>query len=486
MLIAFLSATMLLSLAWSVKVKEWDMVESFALSIAIGLAIAGALYYFGRTSGDDFYRREGLAVVSLGWILGAAVAALPFMFSEAFLLQVRDGYIDAYFEAMSGITTTGSTILADIEAMPKGLLMWRSFIQWLGGMGIVVLFVAFLPALGVHAKHLYKVEVPGIKKEGATPRIRDAAMLLWKIYIGLTVAETMLLMLAGMDFFDAINHTFTTLATGGFSTKNASIAAYDSVAIEAVIILFMLLVGINFALFISVLRGRPGDLFKDVELRVYFGMIIGMTLFVAINLFYGYTTHPDALNYQELGLSRIIRDSLFQVVAIITTTGYCTANFDTWAPFGRIGLVAFMFVGGCAGSTGGSQKVARLIVVFKMSVLQIQKFFFPRMVKQVKIGKSTIPEETLHLVAGFVLLFLGIWAIGSLFMAFLGHDIVTASTSVIATLGNIGPGLGGVGAIENFGGLHWVGKIFLSFCMVCGRLELFTVLVLLVPSFWRE
>jgi len=476
MLIAFVSATMTLPLAWSLGAGDTYTAGRFGVSMGIGLGLAALMYLLGGNSDQEFYRREGLAVVSLGWILAAAVGALPFWLNKEFR-RLAGGFVDAYFESMSGFTTTGSTILTDIEAMPQGLLLWRSFTQWLGGMGIVVLFVAFLPALGVHAKHLYKVEVPGIKKEGAAPRIRDAAIMLWGIYLAFTVAETILLMLGGMSFFDAVNHTFTTLATGGFSTKNASIAHFDSLYIEIVIITFMVMVGINFALFISILRRRFSDLTGDVELRTYFFLIAIMTLLVALSLL-GSGVHDS--------VGKAIRESVFQVVAMVTTTGYCTADFDGWTPFARIGLVAMMFVGGCAGSTGGSQKVARIVVVAKMAVLQVQKFFFPRMVKQVRVGGQTIPEETLQLVTGFVLLFVGVWVLGSLFMAFLGLDIVTASTSVIATLGNIGPGLGGVGAVQNFGAIPDIGKIFLSFCMVLGRLELFTVLVLLVPAFWRE
>lgn len=475
MLIAFISATMVFSLLWSMGGNEPKMVVAFAKSITIGLVLGGGLFLYGRGSDQKFFRREGLAVVSLGWVLGAAIGALPFWFCPEF--NPEGGYVDAYFEAMSGLSTTGSTVIVTIEDMPHGLLFWRSFIQWLGGMGIVVLFVAVLPALGVEAKHLYKVEVPGIKKDGASPRIRDAASLLWKIYLGMTVVETALLMAGGMSAFDALCHTFTTLATGGFSTKTASIAHFNSLYIEIVIIIFMVLVGTNFALYIGLLRGRMRDFGKDVEYRVYLIMILVMSVLVMLSLLWGGT-------YASFGTA--LRKSVFQVVSIMTTTGFCTADFDKWTPFCKAGLVAFMFIGGCAGSTGGSMKVARIIVVVKAAMLQIQKFFFPRMVKQVKIGGTTLPDDTLHAVTGFVALFIGMWAAGTLYMAALGLDIVTASTSVIATLGNIGPGLEGVGAIENFGWIPAPGKIFLSLCMVIGRLEIYTVLVLFVPAFWEE
>ena len=474
MLISFMSAAMLLPAAWSIYREEWSSMEDLLVSMAIGVAVGVAFYIYGRKSEQEFYRREGLAVVSLGWIFGAAVGALPFYLSVEF---VPGGYVNAYFEAMSGFTTTGSTVLSDIESLPEGILLWRSFTQWLGGMGIVVLFVAVLPALGVEAKHLYKVEVPGIKKEGATPRISETASLLWKIYFGFTIAETVLLMIGGMTFFDAMNHTFTTLATGGFSPKNASIAHYDSLFIELVIIVFMILVATNFSLYVAALRGRFRGFRKDTEYHVYLSLILAASVLITISLLLGGT-------YDSFG--KAVRESVFQAVSIMTTTGYATANFDNWTPFAKVALVAMMFIGGCAGSTGGSMKVARIIVVFKTAILQIQKFFFPRMIKPVKMGKVTLPEETLHSVLGFVMLFIGIWVIGTLYMAFLGLDIVTAATSVIATLGNIGPGLAGVGAIENFGWIPAAGKVFLSLCMVIGRLEVFTVLVLFVPAFWRE
>lgn len=474
-LIAFISATMVISLLWSLGEGEQEMAMAFVWSMAAGFLLAGVLFFWGRKSEQEFFRREGLAVVSLGWILGAAVGALPFWFCRDF--NPAGGYVDAYFESMSGFTTTGSTVISTIEAMPKGLLFWRSFIQWLGGMGIVVLFIAVLPALGVHAKHLYKVEVPGINKEGASPRIRDAAGLLWKIYFSFTVAETLLLKLGGMTWFDALCHTFTTLATGGFSTKTASIAYFDSLYIEIVIVVFMILVGTNFGLYIGVLRGRKKDMFKDVEFNMYLLFILVMTMAIAISLLYGRV---------HLSPGKALRESLFQAASIMTTTGYCTADFQQWTPFARVSLVVLMFVGGCAGSTGGGMKVIRILVVFKSAVLQIEKFFFPRLVKRVRVGGVKMPEETLQMAAGFAVLFIGMWVVGSIYMAALGIEPVTAATSVIAALGNIGPGLAGVGAVENFGWIPWPGKIFLSLCMVLGRLELYTVLVLFVPAFWRQ
>lgn len=476
MLLAFLSATMALPLIWSAGAGETAMVLNFCCSMAIGLVAGGLLFLYGRKSTSDFYRREGLAVVSLCWIAGAAVGALPYLFCPEF--NPAGGFVDAYFESMSGFTTTGSTVLSDIDVLPRGLVLWRSFTQWLGGMGIVVLFVAVLPALGVEGKHLYRVEIPGIQKEGALPRIRDAASLLWKIYVGLTVAEIILLMLGGLNFYESINHTFTTLATGGFSTRNESIAAeqFQGTYFPVVFIIFMVLAGTNFSLFIACMRGRFRDMFRDVEYRVYLGSLVLAIILIAFFL----------VIENAVPLGQAIKDSAFQVTSIRTSTGYVTADFDKWPQFARGLLVAFMFMGGCAGSTSGAVKVARIIVVFKMASLQVQKFFFPRMVKQVKIGGKAIPEDTLNAVAGFFIIYVGVWALGTLFMATMSPDLDTAASSVITTMGNVGPGLSEVGAVENFKWIPAHGKMFLSLCMVLGRLELFTVLALVVPAFWKE
>jgi len=473
MLLAFLSATMVLPMGWSLYRSETASAFDLLWSMLIGGAVGLGLYFFGRKSEQDFFRREGLAVVSLGWILGAAVGSLPFIFCKEF----TGGWVDAYFEAMSGFTTTGSTVLTQIEFLPQGILLWRSFTQWLGGMGIVVLFVAVLPALGVEAKHMYKVEVPGIKKEGATPRIREAASMLYKLYLGFTAAEFILLRAGGMSTFDALNHTFTTLATGGFSTHTQSIAYFDSIYVEAVIIVFMILVGTSFALYVEALRRHFRPFYRDTEYRTYISLLVLGVLVVTASLMIGNTG-------QSTGSA--LREAAFQVTSIMTTTGYVTADFNQWPSFARAALVTLMFIGGCAGSTGGAIKVVRMVVVIKAALVQIQKFFFPRMVRQVKVGGRTLPEETLNSVTAFVMLFIGVWVIGTLYMTFLGLDLVTAATSVIATLGNIGPGLAGVGAVEHFGWIPPAGKIFLSLCMVLGRLEIYTVLVLFVPGFWRE
>jgi trk system potassium uptake protein TrkH len=474
MFLVFVSSTMILPLIWSLGAGEKVEARGFAFSLLIGVATGFALYFAGRKArGQDFFRREGLAVVSLGWILAAALGALPYAFCPLF----PGTFIDFYFESMSGFTTTGATILSEIEAMPQGILLWRSLTQWLGGMGIIVLFVAVLPALGVEAKHLYKGEVPGIKKAGLRPRIQDTASLLWKIYLGLTAAELALLKLGGMTWFDALNHTFTTLATGGFSTKGASIAHFQSLYIEIVIIAFMFMVGVNFSLYAHAIRGRRVRLFRDTEFRAYL-------LFLVLACFLLFLSRVSFESGVTTGQS--LRESAFQTVSIMTTTGYCTADFDLWSPFARILLFSLMFIGGCAGSTGGSMKVIRVLMLFKFAVREVRKYFFPRQVRALKIGDEVIAENTMNAVAGFFALFIGFFAIGTLIMAMFGMDLITAASSVIATMANVGPGLAGVGPIEHYGHLPQAAKLILSFFMVLGRLEIYAVLALLAPDFWKE
>ncbi len=473
MFLMFVSFTMVLPIVWSLGMRDYDVTLDFAFSLLIGGAIGLVLFLVGKKESRDFFRREGLAVVALGWILAAAVGALPFFFSRDF----PGNFIDCYFESMSGFTTTGATVLSDIEVMPQGLLLWRSFTQWLGGMGIIVLFVAVLPALGVEAKHLYKGEVPGVKKSGLRPRIQDTASLLWKIYLGLTGAEILLLKFGGMSWFDSICHTFTTLATGGFSTKNASIAHFNSLYIEVVIIAFMVAVGVNFSLYAHAIRGRRLRPFKDSEFITYLGFLVcAWGLLFLLRLFYE----------SGVGSASNLRESAFQAVSIMTTTGYCTADFDRWNSFARMLLVCLMFVGGCAGSTGGSMKVIRIIIIFKLAVREVRKYFFPREVRALKVGREVVQENTMNAVAGFFGLFVGFFAIGTLLMTMFGQDLVTAASSVIATLGNVGPGLAKVGAVEHYGHLPAAAKVLLSFYMVLGRLELYAVLALLAPDFWKE
>ncbi|MDT8443385.1 MAG: TrkH family potassium uptake protein [Desulfuromonadales bacterium] len=444
--------------------------SAFILSSVISAACGGLLFNLFRSE-SDLSVREGFAVVTFGWTLFALFGALPFVLSGAI-----PSYLDAFFETMSGFTTTGSTILTDIEVLPPSVLLWRSLTQWLGGMGIIVLSLAILPMLGVGGMQLFKAEVPGPTTDRLKPRIQDTAKLLWGVYVLLTGVEILLLMAGGMSFFDSLNHSFTTMATGGFSTRNASIAAYGSAYIEWVITLFMFLAGINFSLHYLALRGKIGDFIRNEELRFYSGLVLFGT--ISITLLNMGSTYPDFLDN--------LRFSAFQVVSIMTTTGFGTADYELWPVLCQYLLVFAMFIGGCAGSTGGGMKVARILLLFKHAHVQVFRLIHPRAVRLVKLGARPVDKEVMQSILGFFALYLGVFVAASFIMAGVGMDLPSAGASVIATLSNIGPGLGSVGPVDNFAHVPAFGKLVLAFCMLLGRLELFTVLVLVFPSFWRK
>ncbi|MCD6580359.1 MAG: TrkH family potassium uptake protein, partial [Desulfuromusa sp.] len=416
--------------------------------------------------------REGFAVVTFGWTIFAVFGALPYLISGAIVSP-----LDAIFETMSGFTTTGSTILTEIEALPQSLLFWRSLTQWLGGMGIIVLSLAILPMLGVGGMQLFKAEVPGPTADRLKPRIQDTAKMLWGVYFLLTVVETLLLMVGGMSFFDALCHSFTTLATGGFSTQNSSIAAYNNSYIDGVITLFMILAGINFALHFQVLRGKAKEFFHSEELRVYLGIILVATVIIMIFNWSGGIYRPFGEN---------LRYSIFQVSSIMTTTGFATADYELWLVLPQYILVLLMFIGGCAGSTGGGMKVARILLLFKHAQVQVFRLIHPRAIRLVKLGNHPVDKDVLQSILGFFALFIGVFVVGSLLVAASGMDLVSAGGAVVACLSNIGPGLGTVGPVDNFAHVPGFGKSVLIVCMLMGRLELFTVLVLFFPSFWHK
>ena len=469
-LLLFLAATLLAPLPFSFFYAD-GVWSSFILSALICLIVGGILFLFCK-SPKELSLREGFAVVTFGWTVFAVFGALPYLISGAI-----PSPLDAIFETMSGFTTTGSTILQDIEGMPQSLLFWRSLTHWLGGMGIIVLSLAILPMLGVGGMQLFKAEVPGPTADRLKPRIQDTAKMLWGVYFLLTMVETVMLMFGGMSLFDALCHSFATLATGGFSTKNASIAAFDSSYIDTVITLFMILAGINFALHFQVLRGRAGDFFRSEELRVYLGLILVATLIVVI-------FNWSSETYLYFGEN--IRFSIFQVSSIMTTTGFGTADFELWPVVAQYILVLLMFVGGCAGSTGGGMKVARILLLFKHAQVQVFRLIHPRAIRLVKLGNRPVDKEVLQAILGFFALFIGVFVVGSLLVAASGMDLVSAGGAVIACLANIGPGLGSVGPADNFAHVPAFGKSVLIVCMLMGRLELFTVLVLFFPSFWRK
>jgi trk system potassium uptake protein TrkH len=401
-----------------------------------------------------------------------------------------DSYLDCYFEAMSGLTTTGATILEAIGTVPPSLLLWRSLTQWLGGLGIVVLFVAVFPMLGVGGRRIFRIEAAGPTPEGVRPRIQEAARVLWMMYVGLTLVEIVALKICGMSWFDSVCHTFTTLATGGFSTLDASVAGYHSTAIHIIFIVFMFLAGVNFGLYYQLLKGQWRSVRKDPELRIYVGIILVATVFITLSIL---SNRPPAYaataDSEAAPVGTVIRDSVFQVVSLQTTTGFATSDFDTWGFLAKATLVILMFVGGCAGSTGGGIKVTRIMIGVKIMIAELEHAFRPSVVRTVRVGRSVIDADlkisTLAYLLGIVVLF----ALGTIVLMALevdnGIDMTSAATASAATLNNIGPGLGKVGATQNYAWFSEASKAVMCVLMVLGRLEVLTVVVLFMPRFWR-
>ncbi|CAN2047546.1 Trk system potassium uptake protein TrkH [Candidatus Magnetomoraceae bacterium gMMP-1] len=470
-LIIFLGLTMIFPLLFEIYCKDKNVL-SLILSMSTTLG-SGLVFYFGfRCPKTDYIsQREGMAIVALGWIAVGFFGALPFYWGGAF-----NNFTDAFFESVSGFTTTGASVMINIEGVCDGLLFWRSFIQWLGGMGIIVLSLAILPLLGVGGMQLYKAEVPSPMPDKLKPRIRDTAVILWKFYALLTVVELIMLMLGGMNFFDALCHALTTLPTGGFSTKNTSVIHYNNFYFEIIIIFFMLMAGINFSLHYQMLRGKPLALWKDTECRFFLGMVLILTLIISFNI-YGsvYKNFGDALRF-----------ACFQVVSILTTTGYGTADYEVWPAMSQLIILACMFIGASAGSTGGGMKCLRIMIYFKYCYKELISLIHPRAVTEVKLGGHPIPRDVVNSVLGFLGLFVGLFVVCSIILAGMGVDLVTSFSAVASAIGNIGPGLGLVGPTDNYASLPCAGKWLLVWCMLLGRLEIYTVIILLVPEFWRK
>lgn len=445
---------------------------AFLISMLLTVGVGLATFFLTRLDAE-ITPREGYAIVTFSWVGAAVFGALPYL-----LTGTVDSVWSGIFEAMSGLTTTGATVFGDIESLPHGILFWRSFTHWIGGMGIIVLAIAVLPYLGVGGMQLFRAEVPGPTPERLRPRITQTAKLLWLVYLGMTVLQTILYMFGGMDWFDATTHTFATLATGGFSTKNASMAAFSSPYIQWVTILFMYLAGINFALHFRAVTGRLAY-FRDVEWRFFTLVILGGAALIAgVNVLQG-GAGPG-------GAERVIRDALFQATSITTTTGFVSADFEAWVPAAQGVLLALMFVGGMAGSTGGGVKAVRVLLLLKQAGMEIRKHLHPRAIFLARVGKHVVKEDVLANVIGFVLLYLLLILAGAVCMTFLGMDLLTALGASIATVGNIGPGFGDVGATDNYGWMSSPALAILSFLMLVGRLEIYTVLLLLLPDTWRR
>jgi trk system potassium uptake protein len=441
------------------------------LASAVIVTVTGLGLFFLTRGPIDLSRRDGFGIVTFGWLAAAFFGALPFILTGVIIDPIA-----AVFETMSGFTTTGASVLTDLEALPRGVIFWRALTHFFGGMGVLVLCVAILPFLGVGGMQIYRAEMPGPSKDRLTPRIATTAKLLWGVYAFLCLAEAVLLRGGGMPWFDAFCHAFATMATGGFSTRTASIAAYNSVYIETVIMVFMFLAGANFALTYRALRGKPLCYLRNPEFRFYLGAWLTATVVIVLNIYR--TVYPS--------FGHAVRAACFQSTSIMTTTGFCTEDFDLWPGASKVALVLLMFIGGCAGSTGGGMKNIRIFVLLKKVVRELRQFMQPQAVLRVRIGSEPVPQDVISHISAFFIAFLLVFAAGTLIMAWYAPDLQTALSSVVACLCNIGPGLGGVGAIQNYAAIPSGGKVCLSVLMLLGRLELYTVLIVLLPSFWRK
>lgn len=436
--------------------------------------LGGVLFWsFRDRRVKELNHREGMAVVGLSWLAAGVLGGLPLLLSGDF-----KSWADAVFESVSGFTTTGASVLTNVEAAQKCVLFWRALTHWLGGMGFIVLGVAVLPFLGVGGMQLYKAEAPSPSPDRLVPRIADTAKALWWIYVLLTAAEALLLLLGGMDLFDSLCHAMATMATGGFSTKNLSVGHWPSPFIQWVVTIFMILAGINFTLHFQLFSQRRWDAFwRDEECRFYLALTVGAALIITICLWLA----------QGLDTASALRLAFFQTATILTTTGFATADYTLWPPLALAVLTMLLFIGGSAGSTGGGPKVMRVLVVLKQSLAEFGRLIHPRMVNPVKLGRRTVDKQVVAAIWAFMGLYLACFALTTLGLAALGLDNQTAFSAAIACLGNIGPGLGPiVGPVGNYASLPEAGKWLLSAAMLVGRLEVYTVLVLFIPGLWRD
>lgn len=469
MLITCEALMMLPSLAVSVYYGGEDAVP-FGLSVII-TAIVGVPLTYIKARKSGMYTRDGFAIVALGWIALSIFGALPYTISG-----VIPSFVDSFFEAASGFTTTSASILTHIEDLPKGILFWRSFTHWAGGMGVIVLTLAILPSLGSGAVQMLKAEYPGPNPGKLVPQVKETAKILYKIYMAFTLLEVIALKLAGMPLYDAFIHTFGTVGTGGSSNMNASVGAYNNIYVEMIITVFTFICGANFTLYYQMLKGDLKAPFKDEEFRFYTGLIVVSTILISVSL-YGDTFGS---------LWESLRHSSFQVVTIVTTTGFATTDFNQWGMFSKTVLFMLMFVGGCAGSTGGALKSIRILLLLKAIKRELLQIIHPKAVYSVRIGRKAVDDRIVSEVLGFFFMYIVIFIMSVLVVSLDNLDWATTISAVAATLGNIGPGFGLVGPMGNYSGLSDLSKLVLALCMIIGRLEIYPILLLGIPSFWKR
>jgi trk system potassium uptake protein TrkH len=470
-LLLALAASMLFPIAWGLLAGSGGL-RSLALAFAATVACGAALRTLLPKPEKDLTQREALFLVVLAWFAISAFGSLPFLLSPYF-----SGFTDAFFESASGFTTTGATILTDVEVLPLSLQLWRCFTHWLGGMGIVLLGLAVLPLVGHGGMALYRAEFSGAKSEKLKPRIAETALSLWKLYVAFTVAEFLALRVVGLSAFEAACHSFSTLGTGGFSTRNASVGGFASPAVEWVIVVFMMLAGISFVqhyrLFVE---RRPLTFFRDFEVRAYLLVAVASVTLVALVL----------LGHSQYTPARAGRAAAFQVASILTTTGFATEDFEHWYPLAHVILLGLMFVGGCTGSTAGGVKVARVVLLARVVGREFRRMVERHGVFAVRLGGRVVPEETIQSLLSLIHLSLLVLALGALTLAAQGVDLLTSIAATVACMFNIGPGFGSVGPAENYAHLPALAKWVLTVCMIAGRLEFYTLLVILTPDFWKK
>jgi len=463
---------MILCIPFAVYFDDGTLMN-WIYSVAVSAILGMALWFStaNHKNRRNIRKRDGYIIVTLSWIVMALSGSVPFILTDSIPV-----FTDAFFESISGFTTTGATILDDIESLPKSILFWRSLTQWIGGLGFIVLVISVLPSLGIGGMQLFLAEAPGITADKIQPRIQDTAKRLWFLYIGLTFLEIVILYLLDMSFFDAVNHSLTTMSTGGFGTRQDSIAFFENPAIHYVITLFMFLGGTSFVLIYLALKGKFAQVLKNEEFRAYSGIVLGVTLLVTVILIFKNGTP----------LEEAFRESLFQVVAILTTTGYATADFTTWG--GSVALIFFtlMFIGGSAGSTAGGVKIVRHLMIAKNSIIEFKRQLHLSAIIPVRFNGKAIAHEVTRNILAFVIIYLTIFGISSVTLSLLGMDALTAMGSVATSLGNVGPGLNETGPSATFSQIPVQAKWILGALMVVGRLEIFTVLIIFTGYFWRD
>ena len=491
LIISFLGLTaimnglfMLIAVFVSIYFKEKESVEILKAGLTT-VSIGCILWFFTRNANKKLNKKDGYMIVTLGWIILTLTGTLPYIYT-----QTIPHFHNAVFEAISGYSTTGASILTDIESMPKGVLFWRSATHWIGGMGIIVLTIAILPLLGIGGMQLFMAEAPGPSADKMHPRIKETAKRLWLIYFLLTFLETLLLKIAGVGWFDAMNHSMATMSTGGFSTKNASVAFWNGMPwVQYIIIIFMIIAGTNFLMSYFALKGKISKILRNEEFQYYFLTIIGVTFLISCSVIYFQDeslqttiTHPKF--YGEIESN--IRHAMFQVTSVVTTTGFVTADYTAWNSFATLITFSLFFVGGSAGSTAGGVKIVRHIIMLKNALLEFKKILHPHAIIPVRYNGYGVRGSVVFNILSFFVLYMSIFIISSIILSFMGLDINTAMGAAASTLGNVGPAFGKLGPVDNYAWLSSEAKLFTSFLMLIGRLELFTVLVILTPYFWKK